>query len=415
MKNNKVKHFLSTFICLIMILLLLIPISALLERKASYEKYADFFEQDQDFDVLFFGTSHMINDVFPMELWNDYGIVSYNFGGHGNQLATSYWVMQNAFDYTTPKLVVIDCMLLQCAEKANNDFSLLHYSFDAFPLSKNKIAAAFDLLDDPQFEDVADGAGRTRSRLIWDFTIYHNRWNDLTSQDFIPQISPEKGAESRIAVTQPDSWEKIASTEKLNRETTGSIYLERMIQTCQTKGIDVLLTYLPYPAGEDEQKEANQVNEIAEKYGINYINFLELDLINESTDYYDSASHLNPSGARKITDYLGKFISANYSIPNQKENALYQNWEADYARYSEFKLENLHSAESLEIYLMLLSDKNYSCVVELSDDHILENKLYAELLDNIPNCTIQKTSSDIPIQISVYDKNSQLVDSTSWE
>ena len=60
--------------------------------------------------VLFFGTSHVNNAVFPMELWKDYGITAYNFGGHANAIATSYWVMKNALDYTHPKLVVFDCL-----------------------------------------------------------------------------------------------------------------------------------------------------------------------------------------------------------------------------------------------------------------------------------------------------------------
>ena len=60
---------------------LLCPLTDLMERKSSDQKYESFFQQEQDFDVLFMGTSHVINAIFPMELWNDYGVVSYNFGG----------------------------------------------------------------------------------------------------------------------------------------------------------------------------------------------------------------------------------------------------------------------------------------------------------------------------------------------
>lgn len=65
-------------------------------RKDSYFKYEPFFKQEENFDVLFMGTSHVLNAVYPMELWNDYGIVSYNFGGHGNYLPTTYCIMKNA-------------------------------------------------------------------------------------------------------------------------------------------------------------------------------------------------------------------------------------------------------------------------------------------------------------------------------
>lgn len=49
----------------------------------AYSKNRDFIEHSDSYDVLFFGNSHMANGVFPMELWNDYGIVSYNLAGFG--------------------------------------------------------------------------------------------------------------------------------------------------------------------------------------------------------------------------------------------------------------------------------------------------------------------------------------------
>lgn len=50
------------------------------KRKNAYEKMADFFNQKREFDVLFFGSSHMHNGILPMNLWDNYGIVSYNLG-----------------------------------------------------------------------------------------------------------------------------------------------------------------------------------------------------------------------------------------------------------------------------------------------------------------------------------------------
>ena len=138
--------------CLLTICLtigLLASVTDLTERKASDSKYADFF-QDRDYDVLFMGTSHVINGVFPMELWNEYGITSYNFGGHSNQIPTTYWVMENALDYVTPKVIVIDCLTLSSEHKCAEEFSFLHLSMDAFPLSLTKIRAIWDLLDDPR-------------------------------------------------------------------------------------------------------------------------------------------------------------------------------------------------------------------------------------------------------------------------
>ena len=213
--------------------------AGMLQRKDSDFKYRPYFTQEADFDVLFFGTSHVINGIFPMELWKDYGIVSYNFGGHGNELATSYWVMRNALDYTDPKLVVIDGLKLGSDVKTYANFSNIHQSLDAFPISRTKIAAASDLLDDPVMDEniaaglVGDAAQRTKMSLLWDFTIYHSRWNGLGQADFASDCTKEKGAESRIAVSVPDEIPYVPADEKLEGETAGTRYLRRMIKECQ--------------------------------------------------------------------------------------------------------------------------------------------------------------------------------------
>ena len=96
------KRIFSIVVVLLIVMVGLYRLAVLTERKDSQFKYKPFYQQKENFDVLFMGSSHVINGIFPMELWRDYGIVSYNFGGHANSLAISYWQMVNAFDYTTP-------------------------------------------------------------------------------------------------------------------------------------------------------------------------------------------------------------------------------------------------------------------------------------------------------------------------
>lgn len=54
----------------------------------------------------------------------------------------------------------------------------------------------------------------------------------------------------------PDEIMRISSDEKLEGETTVTENLHKMIEDCQTRGIEVLLVYLPFPAEEARQKEA---------------------------------------------------------------------------------------------------------------------------------------------------------------
>lgn len=387
--RRKINIAIDCIITVCLTVCFLFNLTDLMERKSSEIKYTDFFDQDEDFDVLFMGTSHVINAVYPMELWDDYGIISYNFGGHSNQMATTYWVMENALEYTTPKVVVIDCLALSSNWKCSDIFSYLHLSLDTFPLSMTKVKAIWDLLDDPALDEAIENGTaresdepRTKIGLLWDYSVYHSRWTEIGQSDFEPSQTYEKGAESRIAVTR-GNLNLISSEQKMAPGTTGEQYLRRMIESCQDRGIEVLLTYLPFSASEGNQMEANYVYDIAEEYGVNYINFLDMDLINYQTDLYDASSHLNPSGARKVTGYLGKYLISNYDISDQRNNGNYSFWYEDYEEYNEMKNRNIVRRSNIVEYLMLLAGDNVDITMNIRNKDIFNNAWIVELLGNL--------------------------------
>lgn len=389
--KEKRNFFLECIVILCLTGILLGIATDLLELKDSDIKYAEFFKQKEPYDVLFMGTSHVINGVFPMELWKDYGIVSYNFGGHGNQMATSYWVLRNALDYTSPKVVVIDGLNLSRDRKCSANFSQVHQSLDTFPLSWTKIRAIFDLHDDPNAVRDEGTEKPTKAALLWNYTVYHARWAELGKKDFLPEINKEKGAQSRIQVVR-GSLNRISQDQKSDPNTTGEVYLRKMIEECQARGIEVLLTYLPFPARDWEQKEANRLYDIAEEYKINYINFLDMDLIDYQTDLYDANSHLNPSGARKVTAFLGSYLKARYDLPDRREDESYSFWNEDYDAYVKLKNNNLKSRNSIIQYLMLLAGDDFDYMIELRKPEILDNDWIVSLLENagIPAQAINK-------------------------
>ncbi|MGN0438773.1 MAG: hypothetical protein ACI4F4_09645 [Lachnospiraceae bacterium] len=385
---DKLKKILSCIMVICLTVCLLVPLTNVMERKSSDVKYADFFKQEEDFDVLFMGTSHVINGIFPMELWNSNGIVSYNLGGHSNMLATTYWTMENAFDYTTPKVVVIDCFTLSNNWKCSDEFAYMHLSLDAFPISKTKLKAIWDLSDDPILEEALSkkdaselGEPRTKIGLLWDYSVYHSRWNALEENDFNVSPNLEKGAESRIRVSN-EKLNRIDPGLKMEAGTVGEEYLRKMIEDCQSRGIEVLLTYLPFPGNKGRQMESNYAYDIAKEYGVNYINFLDMDLVDYQTDFYDE-NHLNPSGARKITKYIGDYLVEHYQIPDRRTNTDYQYWYEDYEEYEAFKNDNLRAQENVIKYLMLLSDDNVDVVLDMKDKNIVNNDTMIKMLCNL--------------------------------
>lgn len=367
---------------LIILCICFIKVNNILKRKESYEKTADFFAQKEDFDVLFFGSSHTMNAILPMELWNDYGIISYNNGVPGERMATTYYNLLLSNKETNPKLVVVDTFVVYSDEKISPKSEQVHKMLDVYPLSFTKYLAVKDLFDG---KDILN----KEFEYLFNFSMYNTRWNQLKENDFKCINEYEKGANSRAAIAKPNNLIDFEKVEMYSKEETVSMqYLRKIIEYCKENNIEILLTYLPFPAEELQISTSKYVNKIAEEYNVNYINFLNTNTINFDIDCYDKDSHLNQSGARKVTDYLGKYIMENYNISDQRNNEIYNFWNGDYNEYIDLKIKNLkENKKDLNNYLMLLygeKDIKYEIIIS-SKRKIQENSTLKKVLNNIEN------------------------------
>lgn len=151
-KERKIQY-LKTMIKIIAFLLILFicleTVYNVTKRKDSFRKMSNFFEQEEDFDVLFFGSSHTLYGIFPSELWKKYGIVSYNMGNPSETMVTTYYNILQALKHTTPKVVVIDAFACMWSEKIDSgrEEEIVHNSLDAYPVSYTKYLAIRDIFE----------------------------------------------------------------------------------------------------------------------------------------------------------------------------------------------------------------------------------------------------------------------------
>ena len=356
------RHILQTTLFCLLLLLALSHASSVLKRKESDVKYQPFLRSGMEYDVLFMGNSHMVNGVFPMELWDQHGIAAYNIAGYGNTLPVSYWAMRNAFDYASPRLMVIDISNVSKEYKLTGSSGDLHKALDCYPLSLTKLMAVHDLIDDPS---TMDDDGNLYMDMKWEYLLplgkYHSRWNDLSRSDFIPDFSLQKGAEAIVNVAVPREYEIFEDGYATEENGWGFVYLRRMIEECQNRGIDVLLTHLPFPTKEYQQQDANAVRYIAEEYGVNFVDLAYMDqVVDYQTDLFDSSSHLNASGGQKVTDFLGKYIVDHYDIPDRRTDPAYSHWAQEYDAYLQKKIGDIRRQSRHDHALMLLHDESFS-------------------------------------------------------
>lgn len=372
------KNLIVSVIFLVFLGWVIQEVTFVLTNKGSIEKYGDMKSTEQ-YDVLFMGNSHVLCGISSMELWNDYGIVSYNCGGNANQLPTTYHVMKNILTQYQPEVMVINVSTIESNEKViegRPGVECQHVSLDWLPLSKEKIEAVSDMFGDIQ----------TEIEFIAPISIYHDRWIELSENDFKPTYGVTKGSDYRKYHSYPREFQLIDQTDMNLEDTLGKQYLCKMIEECQARDIDVLLINIPFPATTEQQQWTNSVQVIADQYGVNYLNlFYEETGINFDTDCSDSDSHLNVSGENKVTDFLGSYLCENYDLPDRREDAVYSDWYNDYREYSEYKWNIIRNTrESIREHLVLMKDKNLDiCLYYNGDSNICDDEYISQLLQNI--------------------------------
>lgn len=303
--------------------LMVLYASKVLERKDSYAKYEGFFREEKDFDVLFFGSSNMQLMVNPLQLWNECGIISYNFGNTSERLPVTYWTIKNALEYTTPKVVVIEVSQYGDELKYKDMYSV-HLAWDRFPISPTKVKAVYDVLSpsDPRHE------------LLFDIILYHDRWSELTTADFSRDYSRDKGFACSHEYTVFERPEYEYRIDTAAAETEGVKYLEKTVEELQEKGIQVVFVHSPEVNSEEKQARINAATVTAQKYNVPFIDFTVMSdsVVDYATDLADS-DHANIQGATKLTHYIGEFLMENYDLTSHAGDPSYSDWDTCYEHF----------------------------------------------------------------------------------
>ncbi len=395
-----VKNVIKILIVIITVVIGISFASKVLENKTGKNEYGFLVENGKDIDVLFVGSSHMWDAIFPMELWNEYGISSYNAGYSSNRMPINYWIIRNSLQFCKPKLVVIDIYSYTEDFIAGTSYTL-HTAFDGYPLSVEKIRAVMDLDETAQ--------GKTdKIDMLFDFCTYHSRWNELESSDFSHYYNNSRGANWPIGVCEDDlPLTNIDVSGMKYCDTIGMRYLEKTVEYLQNMGIDVMLVFIPQPCTEEAQEYYNYMNVFCDEKNITFIDLSKENIINPKTDYmnfmpsddrirsavvnneyketsiYDNNAHLNVSGAYKITKFIGEYIVENYDLCDHRNECEYTYWDDDYSEWIDSEIYWLKATDNVKNYLMLISSPHFKVEVKASSTAFFFDEELHDLFENI--------------------------------
>ena len=377
-------HFLSALIAVALTILLLSRVMYVLNKRAAYTKMDDFYSYPKEYDVWFMGSSHVIMGTIPEELWKSYGIRSYNMAEYGQGFPIDYWLIKNLIRIEKPKLIVLDALQINNNELYSlSNLGAVRSSMLVLPWSKEKLNMINALFE-----------GDMKEEMIFPFSMRHNNWKQLGNAYYVSFNSGELGGDlnnfrsgsTRNMVFVTEIPNAISLEDYIIPEGNGADYFRKIIQLCRKENIQVLIVKSPHVTTEEQLQCYNGAYRIAQEEGIPFIDgFSALNLIDGRTDFWDK-NHLNSSGARKWTDYLGKYIATNYpELCNSKMNdEQAERWEKRYANYLDWYTQKMVSQSSLYNYLMLASHPSYCVAIQIKAGTVLyQDTTLMALLDNI--------------------------------
>lgn len=262
-------------------------------------------ERENSLDVLFVGDSEVRYTYSPLQMWNEYGFTSYDVSCSGQRIPYSFTLLKRALSKQAPRVVVFETNAL----------------YRLFSLDEGIFRAIEDAV--PLLE-------------------YHNRWKSLTQADITstPQATwsddfkgytVANGTKAADISKYAKQTDEVTSVPRNNR-----LWMRMMVEYCLERSVTPILMSSPSPINWDMSKH-NGLQELANELGVVFVdlNLVHMEMgMDWNADTHDAGDHLNASGAKKVSSYVGEYLSKTYGLKDHRGDTAYASWNASYERYA---------------------------------------------------------------------------------
>lgn len=331
----------------------------------------NFYKMERDsIDVLFLGSSHCVSAFSPQEIYDNYGLRSFNLGGGQQSVLVSYFWLKEALRHQHPKAVILDtymCFPFNMAEPLNSSEAAVRLAVDPMKWSSIKVEAVSAICK----HDESQEASSYYNPLI----RFHNRWSDLGETDF---TFSEMGAHlemkgysllaNRCGNEAYQPFEAGNAGEAADMVPLMKEYLDKIVELCKKKGIALILVKTPSTSANVDRY--NCVSAYAQAHQIEYYDFNEVSLYNEmgyqfSVDNHDRG-HINYWGAQKISAKIAQILTGDrYQVP-----AIYdEQWETSRSFYTAVvRNAQLRYITDIVEYLEAIRQSTYTIFIAAMDE-----------------------------------------------
>jgi len=291
-------------------------------------------------DVIFLGPSTTDVGIRPMQLWDKYGITSFNTGYPNNTVIMNYYNIEEYIKRFCPKVIMIDCIRIN-RNWANN--AEKHDVMDKMKLSLTKLKLVNEVI--PKYE---------RLEFLFPLISFHTNWKTLTEGDFekikrsydksttyVIEAPEDESMLKRLynngdfVITKKGVYENKKNISQTLEESKlgelNKVYIDKVIKICDEN--DIKLIFFATPTVLKEKKmDFNALKSFIVNKKAECIDFYELvdELKFDSNEDLIDQQHPSESGAIKLTEYIGKYLMEKGYVEDRRNDPEFAEWHEDY-------------------------------------------------------------------------------------
>lgn len=309
----KLNEWIRVFALITILILITVLLSNVFERKDSLKVWNNFYAQEKDsLDIVIIGSSLISCAIDPYVLSKETGCTTFNLGIPGEAASVHATEVKEIMKTQKPDLIIVESFRYvgvgrMDVDSATNCIAGLKPSIDKYyliaglPVHGNKF---------------------NRLEVMVPLLAHHNRWEDLTANDFKSRDSYKSelawwndgyktGAVSVDEFT-PGNSEVTTMDTMLKRK------LEETVTAAKENNVKLLFFNPPNPElKEEDYGHYNAMYQYLDEQGVDWIEcnyypeFIStMDINNDYCDYH----HVNINGERKTTAFLAEYINSHYSF-----------------------------------------------------------------------------------------------------
>lgn len=303
--KNLFKAGLFTAILVILVLISeLILIPGMNIRKHGIFKSANYEllgEKSNTIDVIFLGDSLIYSSISPMEIWNNYGYTSFDCAEAAQVIPDAYRYLKFSIETQHPKIIMMEANVM--------------FRNPSKRKMTEKVALFFK-----QFIPI---------------TKYHDNWKKFIDRG--PKrrwINHDKGFKYITNTMASQNIQYMKFSKHFDKIPDQNLpYIKKIIELCKKNNVKLVLVSLPTQRSW-QYKKHNTTEKIAKENNLDFIDFNIVDVgINWETDTKDNGAHLNYSGAKKISKYIGDYLRDTNLIEDHRGDKKYKSWYRAYQKY----------------------------------------------------------------------------------